>query len=261
MNGKNELSMKSTLLSQETCSNSCFSFYQDTFCLCNLELTKVWIWKVQRVRESIKFRLIDTATDTNLFYSVMITSYNHILLGQQNGIKVHHINKKEKVEDYFIDIPLSRDTKNAGLPIIALHYVTSFCILASDSLGTLWAINYHENSIKRIKIALPFNQILDVSVITKPATRSESATLSGTLIFTVDKYSIYFAPFKEVLKNLEPEQFTFTVNDGGEITTTLKKSIFSNLPVLNIVAVPPDCLFAASPSDLTLYLMPGANQE
>ncbi len=99
--------------------------------------------------------------------------------------------------------------------------------------------------------------------------------VSGTLIFTVDKYSIYFAPCKEVLKNLEPEQFTFTVFDGmlqsrlwsdsptqgGEIALSAKKAIFSDVTVAHILAVPPDCLFVASSKEFTLFLLQGTNQE
>jgi len=228
-----------------------FCFFGDMFAFACLDGSKVWMWKLLKNGEQFKMKCWGSVS-VNCPSFLQLTQ-THLAVGQIGGTQMFSLEtfsptaKKKDSKAFFLILPQLNEVKTKDILVVGMYYVTSDCVLVVDSRGLMYAANVHDNKI--VQLMHPFKKIEQLSVVIRPASRTDETTISAALVALVDKQSIYILSLKHILASLELKLSTYT----EQLTPT--KAIFTEHSVDSLVTVAPDCLFVASNCQLYLYLL------
>lgn len=240
--------LSSETLILEDCLIESFVSNGDIFINSNSDRNKLWMWKGLKGNESLRIRCLSCINISNPF-SFLLTN-NHIILGEIGQLHVYPIEtlirKTKDMRDFFITLPSSDSSKKSV--VINLSFVTNECIIAMDSAGLMYAVNTTDIP-KVVRLQIPFRRTFEFSIIIRSASRVDSSTLSGMMIVSPEKRSMYLLSFKEVFTALESSSF-----QEESVKLNVLRAILSKEDISVIATISPDCIFTAD-SHLTLYLL------
>jgi len=252
----------------QSCSSSTMSFFSNHFVIANVDAQKVVVFGATPISgDSYSLRICcERILSTDSLFGLPLTCISliphYLLFGTVGGVCVLTLEQNESSCKILDNVPSrnfvrftnpGKDCNSAAITKITV--VHGGVILMADSCGNLFATDVSAAPDKRriVQLQLTFaksNEVVDFTLLPKPATRSESVPVSGKIVVLVGKHSVHFASLKNVLKFLE-----CCTTSAAELRLCSDKVHVSVGEIVQVQAIPPDCLFFCCTNEVDVYVL------